>query len=100
MTELDELSNRVIALLEAGDFHEAEATCHRLQEQYPDQVDGLWRLAMVYERRGDRAAAAKSYRDTAEFMRTHEGFDEQSITHMMDSAVRLEAEPGRVQGGS
>ncbi len=95
VTELDALSNSVKGLVEAGDLDAAEAACRRLLEEYPDQVDGIWRLATVYEARGDRALAATRYRDAAEFMRSHDGFDEEIIADMMDSAAKMEAESGR-----
>ena len=92
VTELDELSNSVIGLVHAGDLGAAEAACRQLQQRYPDQVDGIWRLATVQEARGDRLAAARCYREAVEFMRSHEGFEEQSIVHMIESAERMEAE--------
>lgn len=58
-TDLDDLSNSVIDLIDSGELDAAEAACRRLQMQYPDQVDGIWRLAMVCEARGERASAAK-----------------------------------------
>ncbi len=98
-TEVDALSNSVIDLIEAGDFGAAEAACRRLQEEYPDQVDGIWRLASVHEARGDRAAAADCYRAAAEFARSHDGFEEQSITDMIEAAERMEAERAAPNGG-
>ena len=71
----------------------AEAVCRELQARYPDQVDSIWRLATVCEGRGDRHAAARYYRDAAEFMRSRNGFDAESIAHMVQSAERMEAEP-------
>ena len=99
LTELDELSNSVIGLVQAGDWGAAEAACRQLQQRYPDQVEGIWRLATVQEARGDRAAAARGYREAAGFMRKRDGFDEESIAHMIDSAERMEAEPGAAPKG-
>lgn len=53
-TDLDDLSNSVIDLIDSGELGAAEAACRQLQMQYPDQVDGIWRLAMVCEARGRR----------------------------------------------
>jgi hypothetical protein len=99
VTELDDLSNGVIDLLDAGNFDEAEATCHRLRALYPDQVDGIWRLATVHEARGARAAAARCYREAAAFMQTRAGFEEETIAHMIESAERMEAEPSAAPNG-
>ena len=90
LSDLDDLSNSVIDLIKAGDLAAAEAVCRRLQQDYPDQVDGIWRLAMVEEARGSLAAAAQGYRDAAAFMRSHEGYDEEGITDMIQSAERME----------
>ncbi len=88
--ELDDLSNSVVTLITAGKWEDAEAVCHKLRRDHPEQVDGIWRMAMVEEARGNRAAAAKAYREAAEFMRTHDGFDEEGIADMMESAQRME----------
>ena len=90
MSDLDDLSNSVIDLIEAGRLAAAEAACRQLQQRYPEQVDGIMRLAAVQEAQGDRAAAARSYREAAEFMRSHEGFEDESIVDMIESAKRME----------
>ncbi|MEI6655464.1 MAG: SEC-C metal-binding domain-containing protein [Verrucomicrobiota bacterium] len=90
MSDLDDLSNSVIDLIEAGDLTAAEAACRQLQQRYPEQVDGIMRLAAVQEAQGDRSAAARSYREAAEFMRSHEGFEDESIVDMIESAKRME----------
>jgi len=89
-TDLDELSNSVIGLIDSGELDAAEAACRRLQMQYPDQVDGIWRLAMVCEARGDRVSAAKYYREAADFMSANEGFDEEGIADMLEAAKLME----------
>ncbi len=89
---LDELSNSVLDLIRSGQLEEAEAVCQRLLTEYPDQVDGLDRLAMVYEAKGDRAKAAEYYRKAADFMRSHGGFDEEGVEWMLSEADRLDAE--------
>ena len=93
VTDLDKLSNSVITLIESGDLDTAEATCTRLQREFPDQIDGIWRLAMVQEAKGDRAGAARNYRAAADFMRSHDGFDQEGTADMTEAAKRLEADP-------
>ena len=51
--DLDDLSNSVFDLIDAGKFDEAESVCIELKKRYPDQVDGIERMAMVYEARGE-----------------------------------------------
>ena len=90
-TDLDELSNSVQALIESNDLDRAEAVCRELQEKFPDQVDGIWRLARVLEARGQRSGAAQAYRQAADFMRSHPGFERESVDDMIQSAERMEA---------
>jgi uncharacterized protein YchJ len=65
---LDEASNRVVDLIDAGRLDEAEHAAHALLEKYPEVHDGLERLAMVYEARGDRSQAAQYYRSAGDFV--------------------------------
>lgn len=67
---LDDLSNSVLDLIEERRFDEALAACRRLQEEFPDVVDGLERTAMVHAAMGDHAVAADYYRKTLDYV-TH-----------------------------
>jgi hypothetical protein len=89
---LDELSNSVLDLVRSGQLEKAEEVCQQLIARYPDEVDGLDRLAIVHEAKGDRVRAAEYYRKAADFMRTHPGFDEEGIAWMLSEADRLDAE--------
>lgn len=90
MEELDNLSNSVVDLIQAGKLDEAEAQSRRLLEQYPDDVDGLDRLAMVYEAKGHNRVAAEYYRKAAAFMRSRPGFDNEAIEWALRKASELE----------
>ena len=68
---LDDASNVVIDLIDAGRLDEAEHAAQDLLERYPNVHDGLERLAMVAAARGDRARAAEYYRKAADFVRAH-----------------------------
>ena len=68
---LDEASNVVIDLIDAGRLDEAEHAAQDLLERYPQAHDGLERLAMVAAARGDRARAAEYYRKAADFVHAH-----------------------------
>jgi tetratricopeptide (TPR) repeat protein len=87
--DLDDLSNSVIDLIENGDLDKAEAVCRDLMQRYPDQVDGIERLAMVYEARGENEKAVQYYLKTAELMRSNPGFDNEAIEWALDKAKRL-----------
>ena len=89
--ELDALSNSVLGLIHEKRFEEAEKVCQRLLKEYPDQVDGLDRLAMTYEAQGRKSEAAVYYRKAAGFMCSHEGADQEFIDEILQKAEKLEA---------
>ena len=91
-TQLDQLSNSVVDLIKQERLDEAEAVSHKLLTDYPDQVDGLNRLAMVYEARGERDKAADYYRKAADFARSNPGFDKQMVNWFLSEARRMEKE--------
>ena len=68
---LDDASNGVIDLIDAGRLDEAEQAAHALLANYPDVHDGLERLAMVYAARGDRPRAEEYYHQAADFVHAH-----------------------------
>ena len=92
--ELNTLSNSVLEMLDTGHFREAEEVCQRLLNEYPDQVDGLERFARTCAAQGRKREALEWYRKTVEFMRSHDGFDEDSVAQILYEAERLEAELG------
>ena len=89
-TQLDQLSNSVVDLIKQERLDEAEAVSHKLLTDYPDQVDGLNRLAMVYEARGEKGKAADYYRQAADFAKSNPGFDKQMINWFLSEARRME----------
>ena len=68
---LDDASNVVIDLIDAGRLDEADQAAHDLLERYPQVHDGLERLAMVCAARGDRVRATEYYRKAADFVHAH-----------------------------
>ncbi len=92
VAELDALSNRVLDLIHERRFDEAEMVCRRLSAEYPDQVDGLDRLAATYDAQGRKSEAAAYYRKAVDFMRCHDGFDQEAIDCALNRAKELEAE--------
>lgn len=88
---LDELSNSVLDLIKAKEFDKAESVCNELRRKYPAQIDGIERMAMVYEARGENEKASEYYLKTAEFMRSNPGFDEDGIQWALDRAKELKA---------
>jgi hypothetical protein len=96
--DLDDLSNSVLDLIDAGKFDEVDAgkfdeaksVCKDLRERYPDQVDGIERMAMVHEACGDNKKAVEYYQKTAEFMRSNPGFDNEGIQWALNKAKQLQ----------
>lgn len=92
--DLDEVSNAVVDLIRAGRLDEAEAQARDLLRRYPEVVDGLERLAMVYEARGDRKRAADFYRQAAAFiLENPDGFDGEIPTSFIEQANELDPPP-------
>lgn len=89
---LDDASNGVIDLIDAGRLDEAERAAHDLLERYPEVHDGLERLAMVAAARGDRARAAEYYRKAADFVHARgEGYDPVMETYLRAKANEFSA---------
>jgi len=90
---LDELSNSVVDLLKDGKIGDAEAAAKELLERYPEVVDGLERMAMVEEVRGNDAVAAQYYRKAAHFTQAHPGYDPETTEYYAEKAKVLEKNP-------
>ena len=91
-TDLDQLSNCVVDLIKENKLDEAEAVSRKLLAQYPDQVDGFNRLAMVYEARGEKRKAVEYYRKAADFAKSNEGFDQEAIDWFLSESKRVKSE--------
>jgi tetratricopeptide (TPR) repeat protein len=92
---LDEASNRVIDLIDAGRLDEAEQAAHDLLEKYPDVHDGFERLAMVYAARGNRHRAAEYYRKTADFVHAHaDQYDPEMEIYLRRKVTEFESPEG------
>lgn len=91
-TDLDQLSNSVVDLIAEKKLDEAEAVSRRLLADYPDQIDGLDRLAQVYEARDEKEKAEKYYRKAADFAKSMPGFDQESIAWYLSEANRIKEE--------
>jgi Tfp pilus assembly protein PilF len=91
-TDIDTLSNSVVDLLASGDIGRAEQACQELLRRFPDQVDGLLRLAAVHKAKGDRVRAVEHLRRAVEFMQARrDAFDPELIQSVLDEANALEA---------
>jgi tetratricopeptide (TPR) repeat protein len=69
--DLDEASNSVVYLIQAGKLDQAEQAALALRQRYPEVIDGHERLGMVHEARGDRQQATECYRKAVEMIREH-----------------------------
>jgi len=89
---LDDASNRVIDLIEAGCLDEAEHAAQDLLARYPEVPDGLERIAMVAAARGDRPRAAKYYRKAADFVHAHaDWYDPEEETYLRTRVAEFSA---------
>ena len=87
-TELDQLSNSVVDLIKQKKLDEAKAVSLKLLDEYPDQIDGLNRLAMVYEARGEKRKAAEYFKKAYRFAMSNEGFDQTTVDWFLSEAKR------------
>ncbi|HLW48004.1 MAG TPA: SEC-C metal-binding domain-containing protein [bacterium] len=87
---LDEASNVVIDLIDAGRLDEAEHAAQHLLERYPEVHDGLERLAMVAAARGDHARAAEYYGKAADFVHDHaDYYDREMEIYLRERAAEF-----------
>lgn len=75
MDELDTLSHQASDLIRAARLDDAQRIAEDLIRRFPDQVDGLERMAEAFEARGDTKRAADYFRKAAAFTLDAEGFD-------------------------
>ena len=68
-----------------------ENVCHELLTRYPDQIDGLDRLAHLYEARGEKKKAAEYHRKAAAFAQSNPGFDQDVIQWHLSKAKQLDS---------
>ena len=92
LDHLDNLSNSAVDLIEEGRLDKAEEACQELLSRYPDQIDGVERLAQLYKARGDMKKAAKYYRKAATFAQSMPGFDQEAIEWYLSQAKALDSE--------
>ena len=94
-TELDRLSNSVVALVREGRLDEADAACEQLKTGYPEVHDWLMRKAMVCEARGQAQLAIEYCERTIAWMDAHpENFDPESRDPFYQDIKRLRASLG------
>jgi tetratricopeptide (TPR) repeat protein len=86
---LDRDSNKVIFLIREGKLDEAEAQAKQLLIDYPEVNDGYDRLAMVYEKRGDRAKAVEMYKKALDFILNDDGYEEEARDYYRDKIIKL-----------
>lgn len=65
---LDELSNRVVDLINAGEYGAAEAGCRELKGKFPEVIDWLDRTAMLHEAKGETELAIDFYQRCLDFI--------------------------------
>jgi tetratricopeptide (TPR) repeat protein len=92
--ELDQASNAVIDLIDAGRLDDAEHAARELLVRYPEVHDGHDRLGMVYEARGLPREAAECYRQVLAFIGAHpDQFEPAMETQYLDMIAKLDPPP-------
>jgi tetratricopeptide (TPR) repeat protein len=87
---LDDASNVVIDLIDAGRLDDAERAAQDLLERYPEVHDGLERVAMVAAARGDRTRAAEYYRRAADFVHSRpDCYDAEMETYFREKVAEF-----------
>ncbi|MFQ5601286.1 MAG: SEC-C metal-binding domain-containing protein [Candidatus Krumholzibacteriia bacterium] len=90
---LEELSNRVVDLINDGKLDEAEVACRELKHEYPDVIDWIWRTAHLHEARGDVPKAVEYYRRCLDHIDENpENFDDGMRAMFQDDIDRLETD--------
>jgi tetratricopeptide (TPR) repeat protein len=86
----DELSNRVIELIQEGKLEEAEETCAELKRRFPDLIDWIERTGMIHEARGETEKAIEYYERCLQYIDDNEElFEEASKDWYRRSIARL-----------
>ena len=94
VAELDQASNAVIDLIDAGRLDDAEQAARELLVHYPEVHDGHDRLGMVYEARGLPREAADCYRQVLAFIRAHPDQYEPAVeTTFIELIAKLDPPP-------
>ena len=89
LDDIDILSNSVVDLINEGRLDEAEKVCQKLLKKYPDQIDGIERLAEVYEAGKNKNKAAEYYKQAADFAKNNPGFDSEIIEYYLTKANEM-----------
>jgi tetratricopeptide (TPR) repeat protein len=68
--QLDQMSNGILDLIDAGKLDEAEPLCRRLLDDFPEFPDGHMRLGQLFRARGEPKKAAQHLRLAAAVARS------------------------------
>ena len=97
---IDALSNQVPGLIEAGRIGEAEGVARRLLAEYPDDPDGIERMAEVLEAKGRAKQAAEYYRRAARYhLDTDPDYGQDPADYYLAQAERLDPQGPEPAGG-
>jgi hypothetical protein len=88
--DLDELSNSVLDLIQEGRLEEAEKACEDLLSRYPDQLDGIDRMARVEKARGHHAVAAALWRRAAAWALAMPDFETETVDDYREQARAMD----------
>jgi hypothetical protein len=88
---LEQASNVVVDLIDAGRLDDAEQAAQDLLAHYLEVHDGLARIAMVAAARDDRPRAAEYYWKATDFVRAHaDWYDPEMQIYLRAKATEFE----------
>ena len=88
--EIERLADRAFDLLLDGRDDEAEPLCHQLMREFPNEVEGVDLLSMVYEARGDLKRALELQRQALSIADSYFDFDAETRRNMYERKLKLE----------
>ena len=88
--EINRLADRAADLIMEDRYDDAEAVCHQLMRDYPDEVEGIDLLAMVCEARGETQRALELVRRAIDIADSHPDFDAETRSLMYERQLELE----------
>jgi len=90
---LDDAANAVFALIDAGQFDQAESAAHDVLAQFPDMHDGDECLGRLHHAKGDYRRACDHYRKVIAFAEKDPQFyDPDFVGYFGDLIDRLESQ--------
>lgn len=90
LDDLNDRADQALDLLLDNHVDEAEEIAQQLMRDFPQEVEGVDLLSMVYEARGDRGRAIEHLREALAIAHSHPHLDVETKTLMRERLRELE----------